>query len=130
MRPGTSFLPDHRQTPDSSRRGHVIRCDVLAQIARTSQTTFATLARSELIHIPTRLLDGETLSEEPAAAAAKLTGARKILAPNARVRQTAQLYEAVGSAAGHVATYVAPGARATEFDPPALFRPAEFQGRP
>ncbi|HEX3005416.1 MAG TPA: hypothetical protein VHO27_14475 [Angustibacter sp.] len=105
-------------------------CEILAQIARTNQTTFATLARSGLVHIPTRLLDGKTLSEDPIAAAAKLGGARRIPAPAARVSETLQLYGAVGTATGHVASCPTPAARATQYDPPAVLRPAEFEGRP
>ncbi|OJV60992.1 MAG: hypothetical protein BGO38_09795 [Cellulomonas sp. 73-145] len=105
-------------------------CEALGQIAHMNQTVFATLSRSELLHVPTRLLDGETLSEDPIATAAKLTGARRILAPMARVRETVQRYEAVDAATGHIAPYVAPVARATAYEPPALYRPAEFEGRP
>lgn len=105
-------------------------CEVLVQVARTNQTTFGTLARSGLVHIPTRLLDGETLSEDPIAAAAKLGGARRIPAPAARVSETLQLYGVVGAVSGPVASYPTPAARATRYDPPALFRAAEFEGRP
>ncbi|BDO42091.1 hypothetical protein [Cellulomonas sp. NTE-D12] len=105
-------------------------CDVLAQVARMNQTTYATLARSDLVHIPTRLVDGETLSEDPIAAAAKLTGARRIPAPAARIRATLHLYEAIGAVTGHVPPYAVPLARAKQYGPPILFRPAEFEGRP
>lgn len=105
-------------------------CEILVQIARTNQTTFATLARSGLVHIPTRLLDGETLTKDPIAAAAKLTGARRIPAPAVRLSDTLHLYGAVGAVSGPVASYTAPAARATRYDPPALFRPAEYEGGP
>ena len=105
-------------------------CDVLGQIARMNQTTFATLARSELVHIPTRLLDGESLSDDPTTAQAKLTGARRVIAPLARIRQTVQLYEAIGAVTGHVLPYQPAPVRAAHHDHPALFRQAEFEGRP
>lgn len=105
-------------------------CEVLSQIAHLNQRTFATLARSQLIHIPTRLLDGETLSEDPAAAAAKLSGARRIPATTARIAQTVQLYESIGAVTDPIAPYAVPVARAAAYDPPALLRAAEFEGRP
>ncbi|WP_263730522.1 hypothetical protein [Cellulomonas sp. SG140] len=103
-------------------------CEVLTQITRMNQTTFATLARSELLHVPARLLDGELLSEDPVAAAAKLSGARRLVAPAARVRSTVQCYQSIGAA--HPEAPVAPTGPAQHYDPPALFRPAEFEGRP
>lgn len=105
-------------------------CEVLAQVARTNRTTFEALSRSGLIHIPPRLLDGEVLSEDPAAAAAKLSGLRRVIAPPARLARTKAMYEAVERAAGPLSTYPPTPVRAASYEDPALFRPAEFEGRP
>lgn len=105
-------------------------CDVMGQVARMNAVTFATLARSDQVHIPTRLLTGEVLSEDPANAEAKLTGAQRVVAPPARVRQTVQLYDAISQVTNHVGPYQAAPVHAANYDPPALFRSAEFEGRP
>jgi hypothetical protein len=105
-------------------------CDVVGQIARMNAVTFGTLARSEQIHIPTRLLTGEILSDEPDIAEAKLIGVHRVLAPPARLRQTVELYDAVSKATAHVDTYQPAQVHATNYDPPALFRRTEFEGRP
>lgn len=105
-------------------------CEVLAQVARTNRTTFEALSRSGLIHIPTRLLDGEVLSEDPAAAAAKLSGLRRVVAPPARLARTKAMYEAVDQATGPVPTYAPAPVRAASHESPGLFRASEFEGRP
>ncbi len=105
-------------------------CEVMGQVARMNQATFATLARSEQIHVPTRLLDGDILSDDPTTAQAKLNGVRRVIAPPARVRQTLQHYEAIGAVTGHVALYQPAVAHAADYEHPALFRQAEFEGRP
>lgn len=126
-RPARTMAISEPRTRDTLEALHGT-CDVLTQVMRMNETTFSTLARSELLHMPARLLDGEVLSEDPIAAAAKLRGARRLVAPAARVRSTLQHYEAIGGATSDAA--VAPPARAQQYDPPALFRPAEFDGRP
>ena len=105
-------------------------CEVMGQVARMNQGTFATLARSEQIHIPTRLLDGDILSDDPTTAQAKLTGVRRVIAPPTRVQQTLQHYEAIGAVTGHVAQYQPAVVHAADYDHPALFRQSEFEGRP
>lgn len=45
-------------------------CEVMGQVARMNRATFSMLSRSEQIHVPTRLLAGDILSEDPAAASA------------------------------------------------------------
>lgn len=105
-------------------------CEVMGQVARMNRATFSTLARSEQIHIPTRLLTGDVLSEDPGAASAKLSGIPRVVAPRARVRHTFQLYEAIADVTAHVEPFTPTATRAASYDPPALFRPDEFQGRP
>jgi hypothetical protein len=105
-------------------------CDVMGQIARMNRASFATLARSDQIHVPTRLLSGQVLSEDATTAAAKLAGTQRVVAPPARVRQTVQLYDAIADATGHVGPYQPAPVHAANYDPPALFRRAEFEGRP
>lgn len=105
-------------------------CDVIGQIAGMNRVTFATLARSDQIHIPTRLLSGEVLSEDATTAAAKLAGTQRVVAPPVRVRQTVQLYDAIADATRHVGPYQPTPVRAANYDPPGLFRPTDFEGRP
>lgn len=105
-------------------------CDVMGQVARMNAVTFGTLARSDQIHIPTRLLNGELLSDDPEMAAAKLTGVRRVVAPPARVAQTAQLYDTISQATAHVGPYQPAPVHAASYDPPDLFRRAEVEGRP
>lgn len=105
-------------------------CEMGCQIAGSNQATFAALARSGHIHVPTRLLTGEMLSDDPVSAAAKLSGAVRVTAPPARVRKTVERYVAIGAANRHVDTYEPPRVRAGTYAHPALFRPAEFEGRP
>ena len=104
--------------------------DVMGQVARMNAVTFATLARSDQIHIPTRLLGGELLSEAPDLAEAKLTGVQRVVAPPARIAQTAQLYDAIWQVTNHVGPYQPASVHAASYDPPALFRSTEFEGRP
>jgi len=106
-------------------------CEVSAQINQTASSVFATLARSGHVHIPTRLLNGEDLSDDPDTTAAKLTGRRLVQAPDIRIQQTTSRYRAAAAAAGVVNVYTGPGpVRAAEYDPPGLFRGADFDGRP
>lgn len=126
--------PPHELTvPDGRSRATIGAlhgaCEISSQMATSNQRTFTTLARSGQIHIPTRLLTGEVLSNDPATAQAKLTGALRVTAPSMRVRQTLECYQAV-AASSHVDAYEPPRVRAGTYSPPALFRPSEFEGRP
>ena len=122
------------QVPDAQSRDTLSAlhgaCDVIGQIARMNRATFATLARSEQIQTPTRLLSGEILSNDPDTAEAKLSGVQRVVAPPARVRQTIQLYQAIADATGHVGPYQPAPIHAADYDPPGLFRPSDFEGRP
>lgn len=104
-------------------------CEVMGQVARMNRATFSTLARSEQIHIPTRLLAGDILSEDPVAASAKLSGVPHVVAPPARVRQTVQLYDAIADVSAHIGPYKPAPMHAATYDPPSLFRRADFEGR-
>jgi len=128
-RPGRGLRFPDTQTRETLSALHGA-CDVMGQIARMNRVTFSTLANSGLIHIPARLLSGEILSDNPDAAQAKLSGTQRVVAPPARVRQTVQLYEAIGEATGHVGPYQPAPVHAADYDHPALFRRAEFEGRP
>ncbi|OJV75519.1 MAG: hypothetical protein BGO37_01450 [Cellulomonas sp. 73-92] len=105
-------------------------CEVLGQVARMNRTTFATLARSGQVHIPTRLLGGDLLSEDAISAEAKLAGARRVVAPVTRVARTLQAYEAIEAATAHVSAYTPVAVRSAHYDHPAVFRQTEFEGRP
>ena len=105
-------------------------CDVMGQIARMNRAAFTTLVGSEQVHIPTRFLSGEILSEETDLAAARLSGVRLVVAPAARVRQTVSLYDAIADVTAHVEPYRPAPTRAADYAPPGLFRPADFEGRP
>lgn len=128
-RPARGLRVADPQTRDTLSALHGA-CDVVGQIARMNAVTFGTLARSDQIHIPTRLLSGEILSDEPEMAEAKLTGVQRVLAPAVRLRQTVELYDAVSNATAHVDTYQPARLHAAGYDPPALFRRTEFEGRP
>ena len=128
-RPGHGLAIPDAQSRDVLSALHGA-CDVIGQIARMNAVTFATLARSDQIHIPTRLLSGEILSEHADIAAAKLSGVQRVTAPPERVRQTVQLYEAIAGVTRHVGPYQSALIHAANYDPPGLFRRAEFEGRP
>lgn len=128
-RPARGLQVQDPQTRDTLSALHGA-CDIVGQIAQMNRATFSTLARSEQIHIPTRLLTGDILSEDPSAAEAKLAGVQRVIAPAARVRQTVQLYEAVTRATAHVGPFRPVATRAASYDPPGLFRTDEFYGRP
>jgi hypothetical protein len=106
-------------------------CDLSTQIAVTARGVFATLARSGQLHVPTRLLTGEHLSEEPEVAAAKLAGAVRVVAPGTRTAQTLARYDTITAASADVPEYTGPGlVHAADYPAPGVFRRADFLGRP
>ena len=101
-------------------------CDVMSQITQMNRATFATLARSEHVHLPARLATGDEISDDPDRAQQKLDGARTLIATPQRLQATLATYDKLVTTVPASQPYQPPVIRAGTYDHPALLRRSEF----
>lgn len=98
---GTSSSTDERHLGATMHGA----CAALVQAGDWNAATFARLARSGQVYVPIETLSRDELSERPDLATAKLTGARLVPAPTARVESTLDRYRDVARAGIAVAAH-------------------------
>lgn len=102
-------------------------CDVMSQITQMNRATFATLARSDQIHAPARVVSGNELSDDPTERAQQeLDGARTLIATPQQVAATLETYDRLVAVVPASRPYEPPVTRATRYEHPALIRKEEF----
>lgn len=101
-------------------------CDIMSQIAQMNRVTFATLARSEHVHLPARIVTGDELSDDPDQAQQKLDGARTLIATPQRLEATLATYDKLIAVVPASQPYQPPIIRAGTYDHPAPLRKSEF----
>ena len=101
-------------------------CDLMSQITQMNRATFATLARSEHVHLPARIVTGDELSDDPDRVQQKLDGARTLIATPQRLKATLATYDKLVAVVPASQPYQPPVIHAGTYDHPALLRKSEF----
>ena len=101
-------------------------CDVMSQITQMNRATFATLARSQHLHLPARIVTGDELSDDPGRVQQKLDGARTFIATPQRLQATLATYDKLIAVVPASQPYQPPVIHAGTYDHPALLRKSEF----
>ena len=131
----TDVAPPHRATRLTKLGDKLARetlsglhgaCDVMSQITQINRTTFATLARSEQVHVPAVVVTGGELSDDPERAQQKLDGARTLTVTPQRVEATLATYAKLADLAPAAQPYQPAVIRAGRYEPPALVRKTEL----